>query len=201
MIARIDGQLVDKTPEKVIIDVQGVGYEVSIPLSTYYKLPDIDATVRLNIHTCHREDTLELYGFLTTEEKALFRLLLSVTGVGPKLARNILSGISVEDFNTSIASEEVVSLVKVPGLGKKTAERLILELKDKVKEVLLEATLSGGESASVTSLDSDVISALVNLGYKLPIAREAVSRVAGDVADLDSFEALLKESLKVLSSK
>ncbi|MEE9543064.1 MAG: Holliday junction branch migration protein RuvA [Thermodesulfobacteriota bacterium] len=201
MIARIDGLLVDKTTEKVIIDVQGVGYEVRVPLSTYYKLPDINDSVRLNIHTCHREDAIELYGFLTFEEKGVFQMLLGVSGVGPKLARNILSGISVEDFNSSIASEDVVSLVKVPGLGKKTAERLILELKEKVKESVLESSLAKGEPALSGAIDSDVVSALVNLGYKSQLAREAVSRAAREVTEPDSFEILLKDSLQILAGK
>lgn len=201
MIARIDGKLVDKTPETVIIDVQGVGYEVSIPLSTYYKLPDINDSVRLNIHTCHREDAIELYGFFTFEEKGVFRLLLNVTGIGPKLARNILSGISVDDFNAAVASEDLASLVSVPGLGKKMGERLILELKEKVKKSAIEASIIEGAPATDGTLASDVASALVNLGYKAPNAREAVSKAVSETSGDASFEALLKDSLQVLSGK
>lgn len=201
MIARIDGQLVDKTPEKVIIDVQGVGYEVYIPLSTFYKLPEINDSVRLNIHTCHREDSLQLYGFHTIEEKGVFQMLLGVSGVGPKLARNILSGISVDDFNNSIASEDFIGLVKVPGLGKKTAERLILELKDKVKESVMEASIQGGAKIESPSLDSDVVSALVNLGYKEQRAQEAVQSAKSKSTVEASFETLLKDSLQVLAGK
>lgn len=201
MIARIDGQLVDKTPERVIIDVQGVGYEVYIPLSTFYKLPEINDSVRLNIHTCHREDSLQLYGFYTIEEKGVFQMLLGVSGVGPKLARNILSGISVEDFNASIASEDFIGLVKVPGLGKKTAERLILELKDKVKESVMEASIEGGAKTVRPSLDADVVSALVNLGYKEQKAQEAAQSAKTKSTVDASFESLLKDSLQLLAGK
>jgi Holliday junction DNA helicase RuvA len=201
MIARIDGQLVDKTPEKVIIDVRGVGYEVSIPLSTYYKLPEINDSVCLHVHTCLRENALELYGFFTGDEKALFQMLLGVTGVGPKLARNIISGITVDDFNASVTSENIVALVKVPGLGKKTAERLILELKDKVKEGLTLTSVSEGATIPGASIDSDVLSALVNLGYKEQSAREAAASASAKNEEGASFEIILEDSLQILSGK
>lgn len=197
MIARIDGKLIDKSPEKAIIDVKGVGYEVSLPLSTFYKLPDINEQVCLHIHTCIKDDAIVLNGFHSIEEKEVFLLLIGVTGIGPKLARNILSGISVDDFKGAVSAKELPVLVKVPGLGKKTAERLILELSDKLGK--LEADTGTPTKRPGVPLDEDVVSALVNLGYKEAKAREAVDMAKDGSIDVDSFEAVFKKTLKVLS--
>ena len=132
MIARLTGKLTTKNPGEVILDVGGVGYQVFIPLSTFYELPERGESLSLQIYTAVRENAIELYGFLTLQEKELFKLLLNVSKIGPKLAQNILSGISSEDLKTAIISGDILKLNAIPGIGKKTAERMILELKDKV---------------------------------------------------------------------
>ncbi len=199
MIARIDGKLIDKSPETAIIDVKGVGYEISLPLSTFYKLPDINEQVCLHIHTCIKDDAIALSGFLTIEEKEVFLLLIGVTGIGPKLARNILSGISVDDFKHAVVAKELPVLVRVPGLGKKTAERLILELSDKLGKLAIDTSAATTTKRPGAPLDEDVISALVNLGYKEVKAREAFEMARQEGDDEDSFEAVFKKTLKVLS--
>jgi len=138
MIAHIKGKIIYKSPESVVVDVSGVGYEVYIPLSTYYKLPDTEEYISLNTYTHIREDALQLYGFLTQREKEIFQLLISVSGVGPKLARNILSGIPAEDLISAISSGDIARLRSIPGVGGKTAERLVLELKDKMRKAIRE---------------------------------------------------------------
>ncbi|MEE8574431.1 MAG: Holliday junction branch migration protein RuvA [Thermodesulfobacteriota bacterium] len=204
MIAHINGTLLNKSAESVIIDVAGVGYEVFIPLSTFYHLPEVGERAALNIFTSLRDDAIVLFGFGTTEEKAIFKLLMTVSGVGPKLAKNILSGISVEDFLRAVAAEELAKLVAVPGLGKKTGERLILELKDKAREMAAASTEGEGEEGStvipgLTDMESDVVSALVNLGYKERQAREAVTKVGSE--ESADFEHIFKETLKQMTGK
>jgi Holliday junction DNA helicase RuvA len=196
MIAQINGKLVLKTSGSVVIDVGGIGYEVFIPLSTYYKLPDPNETVTLKTHTCIREDSIQLYGFLSHEEKELFKKLIGVAGIGPKLARNILSGMSPQALISSIAGGDLLSLKSLPGVGKKTAERLIVELKDSVRVM---AEFKTGESV-ITGLQNDVVSALLNLGYKPTQAKEALSKVKADLPDGAGFEELFRAALKVLSS-
>ena len=195
MIANIKGSILQKRADVVIVDVGGVGYELTIPLSTYYTLPEPGERVSLRVHTLLKDDSIRLYGFFTDEEKTLFLMLISVNGVGPKLACNILSGISVGDFLDSVASEELLALTRVPGLGKKTAERLILELKDKVK--LMKADGSGDDEASTLdgTFSTDVVSALINLGYKRPAATDAVKKVLKE-NDSIGFEELLKKTLR-----
>ncbi len=205
MIARLHGKLLSRSPDSVVVDVGGVGYEVFVPLSTYYELPEEGSDVTLFIHTSVREDAIQLYGFSSASEKETFRMLINVSGVGPKLARNLLSGTSVEGFLSSIAGEDVVALKRLPGVGTKTAERIILELRDKVRTIMVEARPAGGESgAGDSGVVSDVVSALANLGYKTPQAREAVKKaraVVGEAGEEAGFEELLKGALKALASR
>ncbi len=192
MIALLCGRLVSKTPDSAIVDVGGVGYEVFIPLSTYYGLPKENGRVSFHTITIIRDDTIELYGFLTPEEKRLFRLLISVTGVGPRLAKNILSGVSIEKLIESIRGEDVTALKRLPGVGKKTAQRVIVELKDKLKE-----GAERKEERVEQGLKEDVVSALRNLGYRLREAEEAVEEATKSAGK--DFKSLLKEALKRLS--
>ncbi|HAO93369.1 MAG: Holliday junction DNA helicase RuvA [Deltaproteobacteria bacterium GWC2_56_8] len=199
MIAYIKGALKFKTTESAIVDVNGVGYELFIPLSTFCNLPDEGGLVDLYVHTQLKEDAIQLYGFLTPEEKAAFQLLISVTGVGPKLARNILSGIPVADLVNAIGSSDKARLSTIPGIGAKSAERLILELKDKVKN-LSKTGVKEAEPRLKDTLSNDIISALENLGYKVAQAEEAV-RKARALLPQSPFEAIFKEALKFLSRK
>lgn len=202
MIANISGRLIYKTTESVIIDVGGVGYEIFIPLSTFYTLPDINEPARLKIYTHVREDAIQLYGFLTQEERDVFGLLISVSGVGPKLARNILSGIAVGDLVAAIGSSDNKKLSSIPGIGGKSAERLILELRDKIKAVALKGAPEHKEAAHDRDpLSVDVASALENLGYKPAQAIEAVKKAKAVMPEGASFEAFLKEALKHLSKR
>lgn len=197
MIAHVKGKIIRKSPESVIVDVGGVGYEVHIPLSTYYKLPDVEEYVSLNTHTHIREDAMQLYGFFTQREKEIFQMLIAVSGVGPKLARNILSGIPADDLVTAVSSADIARLKAVPGIGGKTAERLVLELRDKISRQ--ETGDSSQEFGSkYESISRDVFSALVNLGYKGNLADKAIEKVRKENPDA-AFETLLKEALKVLA--
>lgn len=201
MIANLSGRLIHKTTESIVVDVNGVGYEVFIPLSTFYTLPEIEERVSLKVYTNVREDAIQLYGFLTQEERDVFGLLISVSGVGPKLARNILSGIAVGDLVTAIGTSDSKKLSSIPGIGGKSAERLILELRDKIKTIVLKGAAEPKEAAKEEDpLAVDVASALENLGYKPQQAEEAVKKAkAGNEGA--SFEVLLKEALKHLSKR
>lgn len=200
MIAHVNGKLIHKTTESVVIDVSGVGYEVIIPLSTYYLLPELNEPLALKVHTNVREDAIQLFGFLTNEEKEAFQLLISVSGVGPKLARNILSGITVDELVSAISASDKVRLSAIPGIGAKSAERLILELKDKVRKIAKAEKAPKEED--VDSLSGDVISALDNLGYKTQQSTEAVKKAKTHLHGKSSgFEDLFKEALKILSKK
>lgn len=200
MIAYINGRLIQKTAESVIIDVAGVGYECLIPLSTFYKLPDVNCTASLCIYTHLREDAIQLYGFLTSEEKEAFKLLIGVSGIGPKLARNILSGIGVDELVSSIKSQDKGRLSSIPGIGVKSAERMILELRDKVKTMVVNPT-ARFEPLDTDSLAADVLSALSNLGYKSPHSDEAVKKAKAAAGAGCGFEELFKESLKFLAKR
>jgi Holliday junction DNA helicase RuvA len=200
MIARVNGTLVHKTADSVVIDVNGVGYEVFIPLSTYLRLPAEDAPLALNVHTHLKEDSIQLYGFLTREEKEAFQMLIGVSGVGPKLARNILSGIDVADLASSIAAGDRARLSSIPGIGVKSAERLILELKDKVRN-LRAAQSAPARAESRDALSLDVVSALGNMGYRTADAEDALKRARAALAPGYGFEELFKESLRTLSRK
>jgi Holliday junction DNA helicase RuvA len=203
MIARIRGKLLSKTPELVVVDVGGVGYELSIPVSNYYSLPEVGSEVDLYVSTFIRDDAIKLYGFLTEVEKELFIMLMTVTGVGPKLARNILSAGGVSELVKIIATGDVAALKALPGLGKKTSERLILELREKITTLsALPAGVAGAalvEDEPTSALQSDVVSALCNLGYKEVSARAAIKTVASDVQDEDDFESLFKKTLKAMA--
>jgi len=198
MIALVRGTLAYKSIDHVIIDVGGVGYRLSIPLSTFYSLPET-GEVSLFTHTHVREDALLLYGFLSLEEKELFIILIGISGVGPKLAVNILSHIPVGDLKRAIAEGDIKRLSGLPGIGKKTAERLVLELKDKVGPIndlpaSSDATSVVGSSAG--ALINDVISALVNLGYKENLARKVLENM--ELAPDLTMEEVLKGALKIL---
>ena len=200
MIALLTGQLVSKGTEQIIIEVAGgVGYRVLIPLSTFYSLPD-EGTVKLHIHTHVREDALLLYGFLTADERALFILLLSVAGVGPKLALNILSHASPRDLRQAIAGSDVKRLATLPGIGKKSAERLVLELKEKINKLGLSSDpLDRGRDlviAPAQDQSEDALSALLNLGYKEAQARKALAAIV--IAPETPLEEILKSALKSL---
>ena len=203
MIAHIRGILLSKTPEQVVIDVGGLGYELSIPVSNFYNLPETGIEVELFVSTFIRDDAIKLYGFLTEVEKGLFTLLITVTGVGPKLARNILSGAGIEELVKIIANGDVVALKALPGLGKKTSERLILELREKIT-VLSAMPVGMGEAAIVdtapeSGVFDDVVSALCNLGYKEAAASEAVKKAAAGMEGEEDFEVIFKGSLKVMA--
>jgi len=197
MIALLTGQIAHKSPDHLIIDVNGVGYRVMIPFSTYYELPE-EGTVSLHIHTSVREDAIQLYGFRTRTEKSFFQLLISVSGIGPKLARDILSNIQPPHLSAALQQGDLHKLSAIPGIGKKTAERLVVELRDKVGKLDAGATAaeSVGRTLPAAGLLDDVTSALLNLGYKEPQVKKALAEV--DAAAGGSVEALLKQALKVL---
>lgn len=198
MIALVRGNLAYKSVDHVIIDVGGVGYRLFIPLSTFYALPE-NGPASLYTHTHVREDALLLYGFLTLEEKDLFVVLIGISGIGPKLAINILSHIPAADLKNAIAAGDVKRLSGLPGIGKKTAERLVLELKDKIGPVAMPVAASGASPLADQSsgdLINDVISALVNLGYKESQARKVLESM--ELAPEVSMEDALKGALKVL---
>lgn len=197
MIAQLRGRLAEKRPDRVLIDVGGVGYEVHIPLSTFHGLEDSDGSVELKIYTHVKEDALLLYGFLTRQEKELFVHLISVSGIGPRLAITLLSGLSCDDVIRSIQHKDVARLTSIPGIGKKTAERLVLELKDRVDRIAAAPPAVASSSAQLAQ--EDVISALVNLGYARNVAEKAVSSALRDEPDA-TVGSLLKSSLKKLSS-
>ncbi len=198
MIALLTGKLAYKSPEFIILDVHGVGYRVQIPFSTYYDLPDTGCETSLYIHTHVKEDAINLYGFRTPSEKSFFQLLLSVSGIGPKLAKDILSNIQVEELSLAIQRGNLTRLSAVPGIGRKTAERLVLELKDKVVKLGDIAAAPGKESrpASPSPLTDDVASALINLGYKEAVVKKALAEL--EVAPDATMETLLKHALKLL---
>lgn len=200
MIAMLTGQLISKGTDQIIIEVSGgIGYRVLIPLSTFYALPD-DGIIKLHIHTHVREDALLLYGFLTADERALFALLLSVAGVGPKLALNILSHASPQDLRQAIGGSDVKRLATLPGIGKKSAERLVLELKEKIEKLSLsDAPLDRGQNHAMFPLQDqkeDALSALLNLGYKEAQARQALSAIT--MTSETPLEEILKTALKSL---
>ncbi len=196
MIALLSGKMAYKTPDHVIIDVNGVGYRVMIPFSTYYELPE-EGVVSLHIHTSVREDAIMLYGFRTRTEKTFFQLLISVSGIGPKLARDILSNIDTSHLAEALAQGSIQKLSAIPGIGKKTAERLVLELKDKVGKLeTAKPALQGAGVAIQAGHLEDVASALMNLGYKEQMVRKAVSSL--DASGGEGVEELLRQALKNL---
>jgi Holliday junction DNA helicase RuvA len=195
MIALLSGVLMEKHPNQAVVDVAGVGYDVIVPISTYSKLPDTGAVVRLRIHMHVREDVLALYGFLTEDEKALFERLISVSGIGPTLAVKVLSGLAAADVILAIRKGEVERLVRIPGVGKKTAERIVLELKDKVPAPTgVEAE---APAAALTAIDQDVLSALLNLGCTRPAAEAAVRKAKAALGAAE-FEPLFRRALELV---
>jgi Holliday junction DNA helicase RuvA len=201
MIARIDGILLYKATDYAIADVNGVGYRVFVPLSTFYELPDIGQSVTLNIYTHFKADSIGLFGFNTREEMDIFKLLILVTGIGPKLAVNILSGISVAELAKAVSDGDLARLICIPGVGKKMAERMILELKDKVLRVAPEGAVTavGDERLSEEVIEEDALSALLNLGYKRSAAKNVLDKLIQESSEELKFEVLLKEALKNLS--
>jgi Holliday junction DNA helicase RuvA len=197
MIAQLRGTLGDKRPNQVLVDVGGVGYLVHIPLSTFYALGDLHSNVTLLIHTQVREDAISLYGFLSAREKHLFELLVSASGVGPVLALKILSGMSVDDLVPAVRSGDLARLTRIPGVGRKTAERMIVELRDKL--AAMEIPEDARKPVTTTGTAGDVVSALLNLGYDQHAAEQAVER-AGKNGASETFEALLRAALQQLTA-
>ena len=197
MIGQLRGRLAEKRPNQVLVDVGGVGYVVLVPLSTYAALGDLHTEVTLLIHTHVREDALALYGFVSTREKHFFEMLLSASGVGPALALKILSGMSVEELVPAIRGSDLARLTKIPGVGRKTAERMVVELKDKLEGVAVETERPAASSAP--GIEADVISALVNLGYDGRAAETAVAEAKHEDG-ASNFEKLLRGALQSLSA-
>ena len=198
MIAFLRGQVLDKQPNLIIVDVQGVGYDVHVPLSTYYDVGDIGAEIALRIHTHVREDALQLYGFLTTLEEQLFERLIGISGIGPKLAVSVLWGIEPRDLVTAVQRADVARLTGIPGVGRKTAERIVLELKDRLAHLAVPAGIEEPAAARPGErLRDDVLSALQNLGYHRPSAEKAVDATL-NTASAPTFEQALKAALREL---
>ena len=197
MIGQLRGRLTDKRPNQVLVDVGGVGYIVMVPLSTYATLGELHTEVTLLIHTHVREDALSLYGFLSSREKHFFEMLLSASGVGPTLALKILSGMSVEELVPAIRGSDLARLTKIPGVGRKTAERIVVELRDKLDAVTVEVERPAASSPG--GVEADVVSALVNLGYETRAAESAVTDARRENGS-GNFEKLLRASLQALSA-
>ena len=201
MIASINGTLTFKSPGHITVEVSGVGYRIFIPLSTFYELSDEGTMVRLHIYTAVREDAIHLFGFCTSEEKQLFEVLLTVNGIGPRLALGLLSGITPRDFIGAVFTEDRTTLTRIPGVGKKMADRIILELRDKL--VRLDAAEAGGtikdKTRPMDTLRDDALSALVNLGYKKSTAKTILDRVFDDSPGVMSLEEALKKALQMMS--
>ncbi|HUK47192.1 MAG TPA: Holliday junction branch migration protein RuvA [Terriglobales bacterium] len=192
MIAHLRGKLIARHPNQIIVETTGVGYDVTISVPTFSELPSLGSEVALHIHTHVREDQIALYGFLRMEEKHLFEKLLTVSGIGPKLAITILSGMPADDMTGAIRGNDVARLTKIPGIGRKTAERMVLELRDKLPPV-------GADQVhvvpSLSAVQEDVLSALVNLGYQRPVAEKALS----SVEKKGSFEAMFRAALAIIA--
>jgi Holliday junction DNA helicase RuvA len=199
MIAFLTGRLLDKRPNRIVVDVGGVGYDVAVPLSTFYTLGDPGAPVSLRIHTHVREDAMALFGFATSLELLLFERLIGVSGIGPKVALSVLSGIEPEELVRAVRTEDTARLTAIPGVGKKIAERIGLELKDRLPHALVGADdVPGQAGRSGGRLRDDLLSALVNLGYQHAAAEKAIARVVTRLED-GSFEDNLRAVLKTLT--
>ena len=199
MIASLRGRLAEKQPNRVVVDVAGVGYDVAVPLSTYYTLGDPGAEVALRVHTHVREDTLALYGFSTPLELQIFERLIGISGIGPKLALAVLSGIDVGELARAVQAGDVGRLTAIPGVGRKTAERISLELRDKLPKGIGDEIAAGaGAAAPGRELRQDLLSALLNLGYHRPLAEKAVDAALAR-AESPAFEAVLKQALRELA--
>lgn len=205
MIAHLSGTLLSKQPNSVILDVGGVGYEVNIPVSTFYDLEEEGSSVKLRIYTHVREDTLQLFGFKTTRERELFLKVISVSGIGPSLGIKLLSGMTADEMIASIRTNNLAKLTLIPGIGRKTAERLVIELRDKVATLSsteLEEELGtkepGPPVSTEDSMRADVLSALLNLGYQRSSAEKAVNSAVDEGGDI-SVELILRRSLRKLA--
>jgi holliday junction DNA helicase RuvA len=195
VIARLKGTLVEKTPTRLIIDVAGVGYDVLVPLSTFYGIGDAGADVTLRVHTHVREDVIALYGFGSAIEQDLFERLIGISGIGPKLALAVLSGIDAGELVRAIRSQDVARLTKIPGIGKKTAERIGLELKDRLPAALQPAGGAVAQAAPADQLRDDLLSALTNLGYQRAAAEKAIDAGLKKTPDAP-FEQQLRDILR-----
>jgi len=197
VIARLAGTLAEKTPGRIIIDVQGVGYDLQVPLSTFYVIGDAGTAVTLRVHTHVREDVIALYGFATGLEQELFERLISISGIGPKLALAVLSGMEPPDLVRAISSQDVARLTSIPGIGKKTAERIGLELKDRLPKSVQAAADAAKPASAEDQLRADLLSALLNLGYQRQSADKAIEKEL-KVAPDATFEQALRSVLRAL---
>jgi Holliday junction DNA helicase RuvA len=198
MIAHLRGTLLEKHPNLAIVDVAGVGYEVTIPVSAYSSLPSAGAEVKLHIHTHVREDALALFGFSTAADKALFEKLITVSGIGPKLAITALGGLTAPDLAAAIRAGSLEQLVRIPGVGKKTAERMVVELRDKLDMIGIPAQSAAAAAKSAfNTVEEDVISALGNFGVARPAAGDAVNK-AHSTTEPNDFDALFRRALKLV---
>jgi Holliday junction DNA helicase RuvA len=197
MIAFLRGTVLDKHPDRLVIDVNGVGYEVFVPLSTYYDVGESGADVALRVHTHVREDTLQLFGFLTPLEQDVFQRLIAISGIGPKLALAVLSGMDAREVVASVQRADVARLTRVPGIGRKTAERIVLELKDRLAHLAVAPAEHPVAATPADALQEDLVSALLNLGYHRPVAEKAAGSALKSHAD-PTFEVALKSALREL---
>ncbi|MFA5183232.1 MAG: Holliday junction branch migration protein RuvA [Syntrophales bacterium] len=202
MIARISGMLVYKSVQAITLDAHGIGYRVFVPLTTFYELPETGQPITLHIHTHVKEDAINLFGFHTLEERNMFQVMISVSGIGPRLAMNILSGINVEDLVDAITGGNLRRLLNIPGVGRKMAERLVLELKDKVLK-LDRGKIAPRDRSVLRSpeeaVKEDALSALINLGYKSATARDVIEKIMKETTEIPPLDLLLKGALQQLS--
>lgn len=201
MIARINGLLIYKSIGHVIVDIHGLGYSVFVSLATFYELPETGQMVTMHIHTDVKDDSINLFGFYTSEEKDVFKLMISISGIGPKLAINILSGANVRDLISAVSKGDLNRLIRIPGIGKKMAERIILELKDKM--IKLDSHITTDKDVNIVSTDDmikDALSALTNLGYKSQSAENALQKIINESSEVMTLEVLLKRALKYLAA-
>jgi Holliday junction DNA helicase RuvA len=199
VIAQIRGRLIHKEPGSVVVEANGLGYRVFVSLTTFYELPDLELAVTLHTYTHVREDALQLFGFSTPLEKEMFQILIGVTGIGPKLALNILSGITPEELLHSLDQRDMNRLQSVPGIGRKMAERMVVDLQEKARKIGSRIALAPSQARPTEGWAEDVISALLNLGYKKGQAEKAVEMVFRQDPNL-ALEKALKESLKILAA-
>lgn len=196
MIGYLTGKIISKKPTKILLDVNGVGYSVNISITTFEKLPDLNESTSLFIYTSVKEDAIDLYGFSIPAEKEMFELLISVSGIGPKLAQSLLSGIQVDELKYAIDEGNLSRIIAVPGIGRKTAERLLVELRDKMDK--LSEKFEPAEAGAPSSVRSDAIAALVNLGYNIKTAEKVVRNVMSSKTS-STIEDVIKESLAELN--
>lgn len=201
MIALINGVLIQKTTSHAVIEANGVGYRVFVPLTTFYELPEKGQKVALNIYTHVKDDAIHLFGFYNSDERDLFQLMISVSGIGPKLAINILSGISGQELVSALSKGDARRLMAIPGIGKKVAERMILELKDKACRLTAFEAAAKVENEPETGdgIRDDALSALINLGYKEQLAVKIIDKLSNDIQEKHTLDMLLKRALKELA--